>query len=190
RLYSRTTPNAQLNPADFGIRDGISQPLGLPQIGIAGSALNFGGASALPTGRNGTTFVAGDTISCQCARHSVKIGGEFRQYLTNSFRQGAGAFAFSSVAAFLADTANSFSITLGRQSSAIAQAAFGLFVQDNYRWRPSLTLELGLRYDWNLTPRERYGRFIVFDPQSASLARLGHGSNDIYHQNNKNFQPR
>jgi len=32
RLYSNTNPRAQLNPADFGILNGISQPIGLPQI--------------------------------------------------------------------------------------------------------------------------------------------------------------
>ena len=134
--------------------------------------------------------MAADNLSCLCGRHSLKIGGEFRQFLNNNHRLGTGAFNFASVAAFLADNSNSFSVTLGNQSSSIAQGALGLFVQTNYRWRPNLTLELGLRYDWNLTPEERYGRFIVFDPRSASLVRLGQGGDDIYHQNNKNFQPR
>ena len=149
---ARTTPNAQLNPADFGIRNGITQPIGLPQINIAGGALNFGGPSTFPSGRGDTTFVAGDTLSCLCGRHSLKIGGEFRQFLNNNFRLGTGSFNFPSVAAFLAGTANSFSVTLGNQSSSIAQGALGFFVQDNYKWRPNLTLELGLRYDWNMTP--------------------------------------
>ena len=190
RLSSTTLPNALLNPADFGIRDGIDQPIGLPQISISGGALNFGGPSVFPSGRGDTTIVASDVMSCLCGRHSLKIGGEFRQFLNNNFRMGTGAFNFPSVAAFLADTANSFSVTLGNQSSSIAQGAFGLFVQSNFRWRPNLTLELGLRYDWNMTPNERYGRFIVFDPRSASLVRVGQGLDDIYHQNNKNFQPR
>jgi hypothetical protein len=101
-----------------------------------------------------------------------------------------GSFGFPSVAAFLAGTANSFSVTLGNQSSSIAEGAFGFFAQDNYRLRPNLTLELGLRYDWNMTPEERYGRFVVFDPASSSLARLGSGAEPIYQQNNKNVQPR
>ena len=41
-----------------------------------------------------------------------------------------------------------------------------------------------------MTPSERYDRFIVFDPQSASLVRVGVDFDEIYHQNNKNFQPR
>jgi len=67
-------------------------------------------------------------------------------------------------------------VTLGNQSSSIAEGALGFFAQDNFRWRPDLTLELGLRYDWNMTPAERYGRFIVFDPASSSLVRLGAGT--------------
>lgn len=189
RLSSTTKPNAQLNPADFGIRDGITQPVGLPQFSIAGGALNFGGPSPYPSGRGDTTIVTGDTLSCLCGRHSLKIGGEFRQFFNDNFRLGTGAFNFPTVPAFLADNANSFSVTLGNQSSSIVQRAFGLFVQTNYRWRPGLTLELGLRYEWNLTPHERYGRFIVFDPSTGALVRLDEGD-DIYHQNNKNVQPR
>lgn len=190
RLSSATLPNAPLNPADFGIRGGINQPIGLPQISVAGGALNFGGPSVVPSSSGRAVFVAGDTISCLCGRHSLKMGVEFRQLLNNLHRLGTGLFNFPSVAAFLADNANSFSVTLGDQSSSTKQGALGLFVQSNYKWRPNLTLELGLRYEWNLTPDERYGRFIVFDPTNASLERVGQGGKEIYHENDRNFEPR
>jgi hypothetical protein len=51
-------------------------------------------------------------------------------------------------------------------------------------------LEVGLRYEWNMTPEERYGRFIVFDPASSSLERLGSGTRPIYQENDKNLEPR
>ena len=190
RQYGTNTPSTQLNPADFGIINGRNQPVGLPQINIAGGSLNFGGPSLFPSGRGDTMFVAGDTLSLLAGRHSLKLGGEFREFLNNNFRLGTGTFNFPTVAAFLAGTANSFSITLGSQSSSIAQGALGFFVQDNYKWRPNLTFELGLRYEWNMTPTERYDRFIVFDPQSASLLRAGTDFDDVYQQNNKNVQPR
>jgi hypothetical protein len=129
-------------------------------------------------------------LSYHRSTHSLKLGGEFRQFLNNNFRQGTGSFNFPTVAAFLAGTANAFSVTLGSQSSSIAQPALGFFVQDNYKVRPTLMLELGLRYEWNLTPTERYDRFIVFDPSTASLIRVGSEIDEVYHQNNKNFQPR
>src|SRR5262249_35172335 len=94
------------------------------------------------------------------------------------------------VSSFIAGQANSFSVTLGDQSSSVAQGAAGFFVQNNLRLRPNLTLELGLRYDWNMTPSERYNRFIVFDPKTVSLLRVGTNIDSIYNQNARNFQPR
>jgi hypothetical protein len=190
RWSTRTTPNAQLNPAEFGIRNGISDPIGLPQISIAGGSLNFGGPAINPSFRRDSTFVAADTLTWLVGKHSIKLGGEYRQFLNNNFRQGTGSFNFPTVDAFLAGTANSFSVTLGSQSSSIAQGALGFFVQDSYKRRPNLTLELGLRYEWNMTPGERYDRFIVFDQRRNSLLRAGTDFDEIYQQNNKNFQPR
>lgn len=189
RFHSTTTPNAQQNPADFGINNGITQAIGLPQISVAGG-LNFGGPSTNPSGRGDTTVVINDTLNYQRGKHSLKLGGEFRQFFNNNFRQGTGSFNFPTVASFIAGNANSFTVTLGTQSSSITQNALGFFVQDNFRWRRNLTFELGLRYDWNITPTERYDRFIVFDEQTASLIRVGTALDEIYHQNDKNFQPR
>lgn len=190
RLNSATTPKADLNPDTFGILDGINEAIGLPQINVAGGSLNFGGPSNFPSGRGDTTFVVGDTLNWMKGRHALKLGGEFRQFLNNNFRQGTGAFNFPTVAAFLAGSANSFSVTLGNQSSSIAEGALGFFIQDNFKCRRNLTLELGLRYEWNMTPTERYDRFIVFDQRTASLARAGADFDEIYHQNYKNVQPR
>jgi len=189
RFSSATKPNAQLNPADLGINNGIAQPIGLPQISVAGG-LDFGGPSTNPSGRGDTTFVFADTVNFLRNRHSFKFGGEFRQFLNNNFRQGTGSFTFPTVASFLAGNANAFSVTLGSQSSSIAEGALGFFVQDNFAFRRNFSFELGFRYDWNMTPSERYDRFIVFDPASASLVRVGRDIDRVYHQNDKNLQPR
>ena len=190
RWRSTNNPRALLNPADFGIKNGIDQSIGLPQISIAGGGLSFGGPSGQPSGRGDTTFVVSDTVNYLLGSHSLKFGGEFRQFLNNNFRLGTGLFNFPTVASFIAGNATSFSITLGNQSSSIAEGALGFFIQDNYKLRPNLTLELGLRYEWNMSPTERYDRFIVFDPATASLVRVGTNLDDVYKQNNKNFQPR
>ena len=189
RFSSSITPLAQLNPADFGIHNGIDEPIGLPQINIAGGGLNFGGPANQPSGRGDTTYVVADTVSWLRGLHSLKLGGEYRQFLNNNFRKVTGSFNFQSVAAFLADRSNSFSVTLGNQSSSIAQGALGFFVQDNYRVRPRLTLDFGVRFDANFAPTERYDRFIVFDPETSSLLRVGTALHSIYHDF-KTFQPR
>jgi hypothetical protein len=190
RIHISFTPNAQLNPAEFGISNGITEPIGLPQISITGFNFNIGGPTAFPQGRSDTTFVLSDTLSYLHGSHSFKFGGEGRRFYNNNFTLDPGTFAFANVASFIAGNANAFSVTLGDRASSIVQSNLGLYVQDNYKVRQNLTLELGLRYDWNMTPTERYNRFVVFDPATDSLVRVGSGISQIYHSNNKNFQPR
>lgn len=190
RIHTSDFNVARLNAADFGIRNGIDDSIGLPQINVAGGSLNFGGPSLFPSGRGDTVIVVADTINYLTGRHAMKFGAEFRQFLNNILRSSTGTFNFPTVADFIEGTANSFNITLGDQSTSVAQGALGFFVQDNYKVSSNLTLELGLRYEWNMTPTERYDRFIVFDPQTSSLLRVGTHIGEIYKQNKKNFQPR
>ncbi|HJP94084.1 MAG TPA: TonB-dependent receptor [Pyrinomonadaceae bacterium] len=190
RINITFTPNLQVNPTDFNINEGVNQDLGLPQINITGFNFNIGGPAGFPQGRADTTVVLSDTLNYLRGNHSFKFGGEGRRFYNNNFTLDTGSFTFANVNSFIAGNANAFSVTLGDRSSAIIQNALGFYVQDNYKVRPNVTLELGLRYDWNMTPSERFDRFVVFDPATRSLVRVGSGIDDVYHQNNKNFQPR
>ncbi|MGH9879865.1 MAG: TonB-dependent receptor domain-containing protein [Pyrinomonadaceae bacterium] len=191
RIKITFTPNLQVNPVDFFINNGVNQPIGLPQISITGFNFNLGGPAGFPQGRADTTFVVSDTLTYLRGNHSLKFGGEFRRFYNNNFNLDTGTFTFANVNNFIAGNAASFAITLGDRSSAIATGALGLYVQDNFKLKQNLTLELGLRYDWNMTPTERFNRFVVFDPATRFLVQVGTGGLDrIYHQNNKNFQPR
>ena len=194
RIRISFTPNALLNPADFGINDGVTQPIGIPQISITGSALNFGGPTAFPQGRSDTTYVFSDTLSYLHGSHSFKFGGEFRRFLNNNFGLDPGTLGFANINNFLAGTASTFTITLADSgnnvTNSISQGALGLFAQDNYKLRPNLTLELGLRYDWNMSPTERFDRFVNFDPTTDRLIRVNNGIAPVYATNNRNLQPR
>ena len=191
RWSTRTTPNAQLNPAEFGIRNGISEPIGLPQISIAGGSLNFGGPAINPSGRGDTTFVAADTLTWLFGKHSIKLGGEYRQFLNNNFRQGHRFVQLPDRCLLPEGTANSFSVTLGNQSSSIAQGALGFFrprqlqvaTESDPRTWPALRME----YDAERTLRPFHR---LRSNGETRLLRAGTDFDEIYHQNNKNFQPR
>jgi len=188
-LDGGTFPASVLNPMQFGIANGVTRPIGLPQMIVAGG-LNFGGPGTLPQGRFDTSYVANDTVSRTSGHHAIKFGGEYRHFINENFAEGTGIFNFPSVAAFLAGTANAFNITLGERRSLIDQRALGLFIQDHISARDRLTLELGMRYEWHVTPTERDNRFVVFDAASASLIRVGVDVDQVYRQNARNFEPR
>ena len=56
--------------------------------------------------------------------------------------------------------------------------------------RPNLTFELGFRYDWLMSPTERFDRFVDYVPEINSLVRVNNGIAPVYHTNARNFQPR
>lgn len=98
---------------------------------------------------------------------------------------------FTTVNDFINGQAFSFTANPSSNPSRIYVHALGAFVQDQWKVNGALTLELGLRYDWNGTPTEAQNRFVVFDPSSAALVQAGAGPiGEVYKQNARNFQPR
>jgi len=186
RIHITFTPNSLLNPADFGIANGINAASGLPQISIGGTGINFGGPQGFPSGRGDTTVVFADTLNYLRGRHSFKFGGEYRRFYFNQFNSDAGLLAFQNAPDFASGQPNTFIFSPGNNPSRIVIPALGFFAQDGWKIVPRLTVELGLRYDWNQTPTEALNRFVNFIPSSDSLVQVS----SPYQQNNKNFQPR
>jgi hypothetical protein len=189
RIHITFSPNAQLNPTDYGMNVGTTTALALPQITVNGLGLNFGGPSGFPQGRTDTTMVLSDTVSYLRGRHSFRLGGEWRRFENSNFNSDPGDFRFASLADFQAGRGNSFAITLGDRPSDIVQQAFGLFVQDSFKAASNLTLDLGLRFDRLMAPTDTQDRFVLFDAATASLVRVGSGRDSVYKTENA-LEPR
>jgi hypothetical protein len=170
---------------------GLSGPLGpnqtfLPTIRIQDLGLVFGDERNFPQGRGDTTYVIGDTVNYLRARHSFKFGTEFRDFRNDNFNGDPGQLIFNTTTNFVNGNVDTSARTLNSVANRINENALEFFAQDSFKLRTYLTLELGLRYSWNMTPSEAEGRFVNFDIATASLVR----DSSPYAQNNKNFQPR
>lgn len=190
RIHITFSPNQKLNSTTFNIDSGVNAPIGLAQIDIGGDALDFGGPAGFPQGRGDTSAVLNDTLSWLKGRHSFAFGGEVRRVYNNNFSLDPTIFRFSSVTNFLNDAPSSFSFA-GTSANRILSPAYDGFAEDSFKMRPNLTLQLGLRYSWYVTPSEASDHFTVFDAATDSLVQLGsNGFGQAFHTNNKNFQPR
>jgi hypothetical protein len=182
--------NTDAAPA-FGINSGVTAPIGLPQISVAG-AFTFGGIAGFPQGRGDNVGTFSDTMSWVHGKHIIKFGGEFRRQNSDNFSATPGTFSFPNIVAFLADQANSFSVTDSNRSNRTYGNSLGGFVTDTWKIAPTFTVTLGLRYDWYGTPTEAENRFVVFNPTTDSLNQVGQngGPANAYQQSALNFQPR
>jgi hypothetical protein len=124
-----------------------------PAVNISGVA-NFGIATSSPLARNIDLFEAIDNISTQRGPHSLKFGGDFLYNHVNIFFPGAlqGAYNFSSMSNFLSGNYTNFQQAFGAPSQSQTNPNVGLFVQDEWRATPSLTINGGLRYDAQFLP--------------------------------------
>ena len=191
RIHITFDADSVLNPATYGINSGISGNVGLPQITISG-AFTFGGISGFPQGRGDTTEVASDTLSWVRGNHTIKMGGEFRRANSNNFSYTPGTFTFASVTAFLNDQATGFTANASNKSNRTYVNAIGGFLTDTWKVAPTLSLTLGLRYDFYGTPTEAQNRYVVFDPVTDTLQHVGQSGSgpSLAFNNSSSFEPR
>ena len=196
RISIAFNPANLTDPTSVGLGDGLSGNVGLPQTTLSDIGLVFGGPSGFPQGRNDTLGSLSDTATLLRGKHTIKFGGEFRRYLSASFAANIGTLTFVSTPNnFEMDTATVFSIQPNTVSSRVYADAVGAFVQDNFKLTQRLTLEYGLRFEWNGTPVEGANRFVLFNPNGnggptlTQVGTNGLAANSAYDQN-YNYEPR
>jgi hypothetical protein len=121
-----------------------------PAVSIAGVA-TFGTLSSSPQGRFNRMVQVVNNLSQQRGAHALRAGVDL---LHNDDRivfprATRGAYAFSSLASFLAGTYNNggFTQTFGVTEVTQGSTSVGVYLQDEWSASSSLTLNLGLRYD-------------------------------------------
>ncbi|HEX2917858.1 MAG TPA: TonB-dependent receptor [Edaphobacter sp.] len=121
-----------------------------PAISISGVA-TFGRFSSSPTARLNYLYEAVDNLVMQRGAHTVKTGVDFLlNDDTITFPMASfGSYSFPSLTAFLSSgrAYASFSQNFGVPYIQQNNPNVGLYAQDEWRANPSLTLNLGVRYD-------------------------------------------
>ncbi|HEY6989479.1 MAG TPA: TonB-dependent receptor, partial [Bryobacteraceae bacterium] len=82
-------------------------------------------------------------------KHSVKFGASYMRFGVFRNNPQNPTINYSNKADLLSNTPSSLNLTFGNGSYNGANWVFGAFLQDNYRATSRLTLNLGIRYDYN-----------------------------------------
>lgn len=119
-------------------------------------AFTTGGANVGDSSNNTKRFELTNTTSWTTGKHSFKTGARLRSVSIDDISRNnfAGTYTFTSLDQYrnvllgaAGVTPTQFTITAGNPQAAISQLDFSPFIQDDWRIKPNLTLNLGLRYE-------------------------------------------
>ncbi len=214
--YLRTISSTVLNEARFNFTRfnaneidalGVGD-LSIPRLQVQGFGLgftfgdppSFGIGRGTPNDRTQNTYELRDTVTLVRGNQAIKIGGEarFEQNNNNEISGARPEFVFTSLLNFANDRVFFQNIDVDPRTGGAANGqryfrsnTYGLFVQDDFKFRPNLTLNLGVRYEYQspLTEKEgrlnnyQYGPNGVVDGRVVAVDRL-------YDPDRNNFAPR
>ncbi len=175
--------------AEAGIL-GVSQnpfDWGLPGL----SFTNFVGVNDItPLARHDSTWSLSDTVIWNHGKHNVRWGGDFRRIYQNpqTDKNARGSFVFTGLytaqyvngaavpgtgfdfADFLLGTPQQASVQYGVNDYHFAANSWDLFIQDDWRVRGNLTINVGLRYEYVSPFTEQNHRLANLDAAPGFVA--------------------
>jgi outer membrane receptor protein involved in Fe transport len=187
--------------ATFGIAGGQPIP-GLSSIGFGGGLTSLG-AGASDSDTLDKHIQINEKLTWLKGRHSLKFGGQLIHYRQQRFYAGnngllgifgyGGSFTGFPFADFLLDQVSS----KGRGSQSEAWTHLhnrsALYVQDDFKLTPELTLNLGLRWAYTQPIVEKDNRQSNFDLQTGAQIFPDDSSREgraLYNGYKKGFEPR
>jgi hypothetical protein len=153
---------------------------GFPSMSVGGFS-SIGDSTSIPIDHATTTYQVTDQFSFVKGTHNFHFGGEVRNTRLNGILdqlvRGSISFSGALTGSGMGD------LFLGLPSFAVQAhafnpqtqrtTAFNTFFQDDWKVRPNLTLNLGLRYEVNTPPIDPRNRMSALNLQTYTVSQVG-----------------
>jgi hypothetical protein len=149
-----------------------------PRFQISG-LVNFGALASSPTSRIFNVFQINDVLSHVRGSHVLRVGADLRKIQDNSVNatNSRGVFTFANLNQFLAGQPSTWTQLFGNTGRGFRSGLYGFFVQDDWKIKPTLTVNAGLRWEIQGALSDAGGNTSVLDPDIAgAIGTAGTGA--------------
>ena len=193
QYYNTLSPSAgQDFPSKLGLKN--VPDFYFPTLTIAG-AIPTNLAPGKIGGGAQNTFSVADNFTWVIGRHTLKLGGGLNKYQYNTLSTwSSGNFNFSGLfsgvgyADFLLGLPNSYSLTATPDTFGARRTSIAGFIQDDFHVLPNLTLNLGVRYNFEGGFSEAHDRLANFNPSLSNPATNTPGAIQYATSGNRTLQ--
>lgn len=177
RAALQAVPVDRTTPAQLGFTNvNPDDPNGAAPPIIFTNSFNLGPDPQGPTTEHDVTFQVQDTVSWTHGSHDFKFGVDIHRVQNNFnfdfFNNGSYDFTFGNFTGNeFADFVGGFPDNYFQFSNArygIRTSSYHAFVQDSWKIHPRLTLDLGLRYEYNTPQTDPHNNVLGFFPGRQS----------------------
>jgi len=215
-LFNRTISATLLNEARVNFtrfafdetQSSRQTNFGIPRVELEnvlrnGDRIRFGAnqSETTPGIFSEKTFEVRDIVTNVHGNHALKFGGEWRRELNDDNLNGASRplYTFSGPFNFANDTPLFYQINADPRTGGVADAqrhfqsgGYGLFAQDDWKPRPNLTLNIGLRYEYFQVLKEKNNQIanFIFGPGGGLTGSKVVPASSLYNPDRNNFAPR
>ena len=179
--WLQAVPADRTTPAELGFTNvNPDDPAGAAPPIMFTNSFNLGPSPQGPTTLHDVTFHWQDNLSWHKGPHDMKFGADIRRvrnnfnfdYFTNGSFDfgnyiGSSGFTGDSMADFVGGFPDNY-FQFSNAVYGIRTSSFGFYAQDSWKIRPNLTLDLGLRYEYNTPQIDPHNEVIGFFPGQQS----------------------
>lgn len=145
---------------------------GKPQNGLAtprfliSGLVNFGALQSSPSGRIFNVYQANELLTHVRGSHTIKAGVDIRKIQDNSLNttNSRGVFTFATLDGFLAGHPTVWTQLFGSTYRGFRTSLYSTFVQDDWKVTPTLTINMGLRWEIQGALSEAHNLSSLLDP--------------------------